>query len=252
MNYKSALVAFLCMAAVSTNVFPASVNDLILITENNPPSNYEENGKLKGIYVEIMEKMLKSVNSKLTISDIQIKPWARGYESIQNTKNTCLFMMAQTPERQSLFKWVGPVMNAKSVLLARKDKNIVIKSLTDIKKYKVGSIINSASEQILLKRGFSQNDFDRVGGTDAIETSIKKLEAGRIDLFVYNDVAARWVIKKLNMKPDDFVTVYEIDSVGRYFAFNKDTPDEIVKQMQDAFNGLKRSGEIQKIINKYN
>ena len=49
---------------------------LKIYTENSPPSNYLENGRLKGLSVDIVREILHRINMP---DNIQVVPWARGY-----------------------------------------------------------------------------------------------------------------------------------------------------------------------------
>ena len=54
--------------------------------------------------------------------------------------NTVLFTTARSPEREQLFKWAGPIVSGRFVLLAKVDKNINITAPEDLKKYRIGAI----------------------------------------------------------------------------------------------------------------
>ena len=231
--------------------FAGSVDELVIITETYPPFNYEQKGNLQGISVEIMGLILKKAGSKLTIKNIQLLPWSRGYKNVQNVKNTCLFSTTRTPERENLFKWVGPIISNKNVLIALKAKNIKIQSINDCKKYKIGVVSDDIGEQLLLKEGFKKEALDRIGGTTAITQSIQKLIRGRIDLFSYSEAVVQWEIKNLKKNPGDFETVYTLSEGQLYYALNKETSDAVISQMQKALDELKRGDEIKGIIQKY-
>ncbi|MGD9200821.1 MAG: ABC transporter substrate-binding protein [Chitinispirillia bacterium] len=232
-------------------LFAGSVDELVIITETYPPFNFEQEGNLQGISVDIMGLILKKVDSKLTIKNIQLLPWSRGYKDVQNVKNTCLFSTTRTKERENLFKWVGPIISNKNVLIALKANNIKIRSIDDCKKYKIGVVSDDIGEQLLLKEGFKKEALDRIGGTTAITQSIQKLIRGRIDMFSYSEAVVQWEIKNLKKNPGDFETVYTLSEGQLYYAFHKETSDEIISQMQGALDKLKKGAKINGIIKKY-
>ena len=53
---------------------PLPAEKLTILTENLPPLNYVENGKLVGSSVEIVEEIQRRVGS---VEPIQVYPWAR-------------------------------------------------------------------------------------------------------------------------------------------------------------------------------
>lgn len=75
---------------------------------------------------------------------------------IQKEPNTALSAAARTPEREHIFKWVGPILNNKWILFAPKDSKIKITSLDDAKKYVVGGYNEDGFTAFLLKNGFTR------------------------------------------------------------------------------------------------
>lgn len=235
--------------AVTSIVFAQSVDELMLMTESFPPLNFEQDGQLQGITVDIMELMLKKLNSKLTRDDIRLLPWARAYKYVKTKENTCLFAMLRTKARENLFKWVGPFIPIRIVLIAPKHKNIKINSFQDLKKYRIGTVIDDIGEQLLVAQGFEKGELIAVSDP---ALSAKQLERGRIDMWAYGEISAKWLLKQEGFALAEYETVYVLNDIGEaYFAFHKETSDALIQQFQKAFDELKAQGEIQKIMDKY-
>ena len=80
-----------------------------LMTEILPPFQYyDEDRNLSGISIEIIEKVKTEINSKVPIKGV---PWSRGLKITKKKKNSALFSMLRTPDREKLFKWVGPLVD---------------------------------------------------------------------------------------------------------------------------------------------
>ena len=233
---------------VSASAVATSVDDIVFITEQYPPYNFEQDNKLQGTAVDTLTLMLQRVGSRQTREDIQLLPWARGYKRALSEPNTCLFTTTRTEEREELFKWVGPLRAAKDVLIARKDRNIKIDSLEDIKKYKIGTIRDDIAELYLINAGISVDNMESVAETIL---NIKKLNRGRIDLWAYGEDGAMWELKANGFNPVEYESVRVIGSKDIYFAFNKDTPDAVIQTLQAALDSLKNDGEYQKILDRY-
>lgn len=94
-------------------------------------------GKIVGLSTEVVEELFKraGVEYKLTLM-----PWKRAYEDTLGTPNTALYSTTRTPEREALFKWVGPLVNNNWVFFSSSTANITVKSLEDAKQYSVGAI----------------------------------------------------------------------------------------------------------------
>lgn len=204
-------LVFMIGISMTSTAFARSVDDLELMTENYPPYNFMDRNGLRGISVDLMVLMLKKVNSKQTLDDIKLLPWSDGYSALLNKKNTSLFAATRTEHREKLFKWVGPISSTTIALIARKDKNIKINSMEDVRKYKVGVVIDDIGKQLLVEAGIKLENLDRAGGVDVIPKSIEKLNAGKIDIWSYEENVANWGIKAKGFDPDEYEAVYILE-----------------------------------------
>lgn len=238
----------------ASGVYSQTVNDLILMTEQYPPYNFAEHGKLQGIFVDAMVLMLEKLDAELTREDIRLLPWANAYHKALNKPNTVLFSMARVGTRENLFKWVGPLCPSKTVLIARKERNIKIRSLDQAGKYRIGVLREDAGEHLLLEAGVPGNTLERVSKAVIL---IRMLNAGRIDVWCYNEITAEWFLGKNGFDPEDYEAVCIVNTLDAYYAFHKETPDALVRKFQTALEEIKAKpddqgkSELEKILDKY-
>ena len=210
--------------------------DILYMTEEYPPFNYTEDGQLRGIAVDILERVFAQLDSTLTRQRIKVFPWARGYHLVQSQPNTALFVMARTSERESLFKWVGPIATNRVVLISRKDREIVVGSEEDLRALKLGVIRDDVGQHLLLKAGIEPEQLD-VAADAAV--NIKKLDGGRIDAWAYGEPVAKWFLKRSGLDPANYETVFILQETYPHYAFHRDTSDELIRQFQAALDRLK-------------
>lgn len=230
------------------SIFAESIDDIKFMTEPYPPYNFVENHRLKGIAVDILEKIFEKMDSKLDRKDIKIFPWARSYDYIQHKKNISLFSMTRNESRENLFKWVGPIIDTEIGLIALKNRNIKIKTIEDIKKYKIGTIRSDIGEILLLKNKIPLKRIQRVGKT---LHNIKKLIAKRVDIWAYDLTVAKWELKSNGYSLDDFEVVYVFKKSTIYYAFSKNISNKLIDRIQKAFDEIKVSDEYKKIVDRY-
>jgi len=223
-----------------------TIDNLKIYTEEYPPYNYfnQNKNKVEGIYVEIVEYILKDNNSKLSGKDIQLVPWARAYRSALTEKNTAIFALTWTEERDSLFKWVGPVTNTSQVLIAKKNRGIKITKVEDINKYNIGVVRDDVAEQILINSGI---DSKKIQQAHSPVLCARMLEAGRIDLWAYGEGPARFIMRTDFGGFDNYEVVHILREGEMYIGFHKDTSDEIVNMFRKSLEKLKTVD-----IDKYN
>lgn len=245
---KTMVLVLAGMMFLSPAARAESVDDYTLMTEEYPPFNFQDGAALKGISVDLMDAMLKKIGSKLTGKDIQLMPWAQGYKQVQEREKTCLFATTRSAARENLFKWVGPIAPARIAVLAKKDKGIKIASASDLAKYKIGVVREDIGDQLIVKAGVPDGQIDRTAKPDA---NAKKLDMGRVDLWAYDETVAKWVIKSSGLKPEDFETIFVLEEAQLFYAFNKNTPDAVIKIFQGALNDLNASGAYQGVLDRY-
>ena len=234
------LLSLLIPSAASTNQSTLP-KDLIYITEQFPPFSYREDGKLQGISVDLLDKMLSHMNTTLNKSDIKLLPWIQGYQMALQDNNTVIFSTGRIPEREALFKWVGPISPIKVVLFALNEKHIKINSPGDLRALKIGVTKDSAEGPLVIKAGANPSNLvERNNSTELIDM----LKAGTIDAWAYPDLVGMWLANKAGLNASKYEIVYELENeTPLYYAFNKNTSDSTVKMFQQALNQTKKGKE---------
>jgi len=226
---------------------------LLVMTENLPPFNYSENGKITGISTDIVRYIFKQSGISMKQGKIHLYPWARAYHDIRYYPDTALYSMARTEDRENLFRWVGPLMDVTLGVIAKKERNIKIDSIDDFRKYRIGTVRDGAPEQLLIKAGVPLEQLDRLA---LPEQNIRKLQAGRIDMFVFNIQTAQYLMVKLGIDPTDYETVFMLKNPVLYLALNKNTDPDIVNRLQQSLDKMKQPDKdgfspFNQVIKKY-
>jgi len=229
----------------------AYATNIKILTENYPPYNMQTNNKLSGISVDILKEILKELKSKQTIDDVKMTTWSRAYSYVQKKQNHMLFSTTRTKQREDLFKWVGPIATTTIALIAKKDRNIKINSTDELNNYKIGTILKDIGEQLLQKNGVKAENIYSVSSKDAIKISFKKLEKNRIDLFSYDFNVAKYSAKLEGFDTSKYEIVYILQKGELYYAFNKNTSDDIILKWQKALDKIKKDSRYKHIVTKY-
>ena len=124
----------------------ASEGKMRVITEDNPPYNFpDERGNITGQSTEIVRSLISKTGSD---ASIELMPWSRGYDIVQNQPNTMLYSTGRMPFREEMFKWVGPIGFADEWFYAKRGSNIKVTSLDDAKKVKSIAVYRDDSNQL--------------------------------------------------------------------------------------------------------
>ena len=226
---------FLLVVFLHLPVTYSAAAELTILTEEFPPLNYTENGKLTGAMTEVV----REITRRLGIADhIQVMPWARGYKRLLTEPNTALFTTARTEARESLFHWVGPLHSARIGLYARKSDPRQIDSIEAA--MQVGAIAtyrDDVREQLLKSLGFTNID-----SSNSPHSNIRKLMSGRVDLWIFDNVGAQQVAREAGIDPQDIKEVLTLQQRVSYIAISKPTSPAIVQRWQAALDEMKADG----------
>ncbi|MBV4463137.1 ABC transporter substrate-binding protein [Pseudomonas sp. SWRI79] len=221
---------------------------LVLLTENFPPYNMAKNGKnfaqdenINGIAVDIVREMFKRAD--ITYSLTLRFPWERIYKLALEKPGYGVFVMARLPDREKLFKWVGPIGPDDWILLAKADSKITLETLEQARKYKIGAYKGDAIAETLAKQGLKPIVVLRD------QDNAKKLVNGQIDLWATGDPAGRYLARQEGV--NGLKTVLRFNSAELYLALNKDVPDETVAKLQAALDQLRKEGVVDEIMGRY-
>lgn len=208
---------------------------LNIYTENSPPANYLENGRLKGLSVDIVREILRRLDMP---DNIQAVPWARGYTLALTQPNVALFSTTRLPQREKLFKWVGPLYSQTWGFYARKDSALNITSLAQAKTVpRIGTYHKDAKEQYLLANGFRN-----LVSTNKNLSNIRHIMDGTIDLWVSSDFNMPNLARQAGINPDRLKLVLPFKRVQNYIAFSIKSPESLVTLWQQTLDELKQDG----------
>lgn len=225
---------------------------LTVYTENFPPYNMRQSGKISGVSTEIVQKILHEAGFAY---NLYLQPWTRIYRAVQNTKNTLIFSMSRTKARENKFKWIADIVSTTySVYALKNRKDIIVNQLNDLKKYRLATTQDDARESYLLSQGFQLSDFERLTSEFGHSMNLKKLMTDRVDLWPMPDAVASYVcksegydIKKILKK----VFILEDLSSNYWLATGLKTDDSVVSKIKKAFVKLQSSSELKQIYKKW-
>ena len=245
----SALLAGGVEVAVADDAIEVPGGDsIVLLTENLPPYNMAVDGKnfasdsnIEGIASEVVRETFKraGVGYSMTLRF----PWERIYKLALEKPGYGVFSTARLPEREKLFKWVGPVGSYDWIMLAKADSPIQLTSLEQAKGYRIGAYKGDAIGERLLAQGLNPILLLRD------QDNAKKLVKGHIDLWAAGDPTGPYLAKVEGVT--GLKTVLRFNHADLYLALNTATPDEVVNKLQAALDQLRAEGRVEQITARY-
>jgi polar amino acid transport system substrate-binding protein len=236
---------------------------MIAYTENFPPFNYPDE---KGNVVGISADLLRHIANEMGFINLEIHcvPWEQAYEKTKARQvgkvaaNIVLHSAVRTPEREGLFKWAGPIVDDYSTCVLGLNTNrkiAAVKKLADIAQYTVALIPDDVDTQYLMNQKIFSKDPSHVIFEKGIAECVKSLYAGKCDLIVMPFGPAKIQAQNnhldvsLLQKILPFVKGLAKSEI--YFAFSRETSDEVVRKFQKILDAFKKSPAYSNMINRY-
>ena len=228
----------------------ASETELVIMTEQFPPFNYQKGEVIDGIATKIVRKLLEEAQLKYKI---EIVPWRRAYDTALHRPNTLIYTMAKTEERMNKFHWICKISNRKLFMFRlRSRQDLANMTIAEAKeRAKIAVIQGDASTESVIALGFSKNNLTMIRDTTSGNLTVRHVMGGRSDFFLLNPYTMKYRVD-IGDLPDLFKDQYVIhDGDGYYIAANLKTDPSILKALLRANEILQENGYIDKIISAY-
>jgi polar amino acid transport system substrate-binding protein len=228
---------------IAASVAPAQA--LNLITEENPPLNYTEGGRVVGYATEVVTEMGKRARIPLKF---MVMPWAKGYVAAQAGRDNCIYAIARLENRENLFQWVGPIAFNRWAVYGRTDFSGTVRSVDDLKPHRIGAVTFDAKADYLKVMSVVNLllvDEDR---ENPPRLFLPKTDPNYIDLWVTSLSGAK---KTAGARAKDIKLVYTIRDVPSFLACSPRVPRDVVGKLAGALKSMEKDGSLQRIADRY-
>ncbi|NCC72890.1 MAG: transporter substrate-binding domain-containing protein [Sphingobacteriia bacterium] len=234
--------------------YSGELKSIIGLTEHYPPFNYEHEGGISGVSVDIYNGLAEKMGLNPDEITIEMDDWETFYQRALDEPGTMLFSTIRIPERENLFKWVGPVAPQKEVIITLASAQIEINNASELAAHKIGVIQEYSSIDELLELGVPSAMLTEV---NSIAELYAVLEDGTVDCIAFSEVGHGLFVASSEYEPDYFEVVFTVQVRQLYYAFNINFSDELINYVQAAFEQFRLdktedgSSIYEKILNKY-
>jgi len=225
---------------------------VIYADENYPPYTYVENGKLTGIYIDL----LKGVNKKLIDFDIIIEPipWTRAVKMIETGQAEAIIDAWYRPIERPFMSYSVPMLDEEIIVVSIKEDGG-----TWPKDY--------VGKKIGINRGFAVfKEADKkvltIEEANSTGDNIMKLLTGRINYYANDKYSIFWelsnMVKTKKIKASDAKRIKEVQFLSKeqgYIGYRKvsdwKNKEKFVKIVDEEIVKMQKNGELDIIIKKY-
>ncbi|WP_461211134.1 substrate-binding periplasmic protein [Desulfocurvus sp. DL9XJH121] len=229
---------------------------LRLVTLDSPPLEYLGEDGPRGANVDISLEALGRLGLSATVEFV---PWKRALEMARSGAAHGIIDAGYSPERTTFLLYPGENINLEEVYAFRRTSSDVVldEMLSAAGFYRVGvgrGHFYGARVDKVLREG-------RFKGVEVIcelETAVKMLLAGRIDLFLGVRQPVEHLLRTMGLEdavevvPDALGKEVILDFSPTYLAFSKvSAPPDLARDVERVLREMKRDGTVARIQRRY-
>ena len=219
--------------------------------DSKPKFFYKPNGQeITGICIDIMREIEKVEPDIKFSGDQTFLPLKRIEEEVKNGKLDCFVGFIKNEEREKNYTYIDiPIYYVRDVLISRKNDNIKINKMEDIKKIDdnlILMVLGVGQTTKLKTLGYNIDD-----GGKSLEANLEKLLQGRGRFMYQSEIEVMQTIEEMGVKENVKVQLFSAEKSGRYIAFSKKTPKEKIEKVKKALEKLRDNGKLDEIFRKY-
>lgn len=226
---------------------PARAAQYQVVTEEWAPYNYQQDGRLTGMATDIVRAIMALTGDDFSVA---VLPSMRAALELRTRPRTIMYSMFRTPERELLYKWVGPIVEESIHPYQLANAAEPLDSLAQLRRApQITTRHAGLVPQTLAAQGF--NNLDRSAAES--QQLYRMLLAGRTAVIAGDtDAGVAYYSGQLGIAPGTLRRIpVELYRSSLYIAFSLDSDDAVVAAWGRALEQLRRSGEVERIQRRY-
>ncbi|SDK90402.1 polar amino acid transport system substrate-binding protein [Maridesulfovibrio ferrireducens] len=211
---------------------------IFLATENFPPLYYQEDGKNKGIYCELLDRTFKEI--KITYK-LSLMPWKRALRMAETQKSDGIPGTAKNKHRNRVLIFPDePLSELEVVIFHRKGEDFKYNGISSLKGKKIGII-----KGYTYGEEFDQSNLFTKEEVSLLKLNFLKLKIKRLDLVIAYKVVALYTLEKMNLTDQFSYSPNPVRHAAMYLAFSqKPGNGRLAKKFSRALQKIKNTKEV--------
>jgi polar amino acid transport system substrate-binding protein len=247
---KAALAGLLVMVFLAMTGSVASAGTLVLAAADSRPTAFYVDDKPTGMLVDLVTEAYRRAGRTV---EIKLMPWARCLGEAKTGEVDGVFSSFKLPEREAFLSFSKePLTTQVIALFARRDSAQSFDGdLDKLREVKIG-IIQGTSYGQKFDAAVERGTLQKVERANSVESNLKKLAFGRVDLIPsYRNVILD-AAKQLDLQAQIKELSPPLDQVPTYLAFTKVRD---LSEPSDGFDAalasMKQDGTYDRIVGQY-
>ena len=229
---------------------PAFAARLLMVSLEFPPLEYTGPEKsAQGAAVAVVREVMRRMGHEI---EIRILPWPRSLRMMQRGEADAIFTAYKNPERELFMFYSNEVLVEQVVAFyARKgDSSAYAGDFATLKGRVIGvtstisygQVFDLAAKRLALK----------TDAVDDLDSNVKKLMRGRVDVLISNRFSAQTVLRNLNLSGKIVELKPLVEKLPSYIAFSKVRGHVAMRDSFDrVLREVKRDGSYDRIMRSF-
>lgn len=236
----SLATALICHAFLPTIAQAESIK--LVIQEFAPLTHTSAKANVvEGVLTEKIQEIMKRAGETTSIRSTSL---ARALLATQTEENTCMIGLRRTPERESSFNWIGPLITDDWVLYGKKDNLRKLKNFEEAKPYRIGSYKNAATGLQLMEQGY------KIEFASEDEDNPRLLLNDRIDYWIVSELHGMYIAQQQGHGKDISHAV-RYKNIELYMLCHNAMDRQRVAKFNKLNKEIETDGTMEKILHKY-
>jgi polar amino acid transport system substrate-binding protein len=219
---------------------------LVLLTDENPPFNFTEKGKLEGSATEIVRDMVSRAGVP---AKFEVLPADKAFVRAQADRDTCVFATPRLENRERLFVWIGPIATSLWAVYGKGDFVPSIRTVKDLAPYRIGTVVRDPKAEFLRENGVTDVRAFRDDAQNPQRLFLARDNPDHIDLWITDLHSARAVASAA--KVTDIKLVFIAGEQPLFLACSPRTEPKMVQALNQALDAMKADGSYKRITAAY-
>lgn len=208
--------------------------------------------RIVGLCIDILRAIEQTDPNLKFTGDQKWMPLIRAYAELASGRHDVQCAMQRSPEREQKYHFFGPpLFNVEYHFLVRMQDPVVIHNWSDVRKL-------TPKVTVLVNRGFAAADIlHELGGIEVDasssnpELNLQKLVAGRGRLYFHRSPGLSQLLARTGTTDKVKILPQVMYSSTLYFAASKQLAPEVIERIEQALVHLNKSGELDRMIRKW-
>jgi polar amino acid transport system substrate-binding protein len=175
---------------------------------------------------------------------VHVLPFARALATAENEPNTLVGLLARSPERESRFRWICPVLDYEVSVYRLRRNPVIAHSIAALKGLRVAGVMQDIKTNYLQRNGIIV-----IPAADE-DQAVRLLLHDRVDAIASHPASIRLRLREMGERADAVEVLMPLPELNSklWLAFGAGTSQDVADRFTAACDEMAKSGEVARLM----